>query len=168
MAMGLKGRTQGKLPDSRILGDPGTDAFRIDRYPFYLLNRLVSRYNLVIGVRLKTIGLDIPQWRVLMVLGESRPLGVSDIADRAVINLSTATRIVQRMVSAGLLKVNTSRTDSRVTEADLTPRGLELLASARAATTPVYKTVIRSFDARRFEDLIESLACMHANLDEEG
>ncbi len=156
----------GKTSDSRILGDPGTDAFRIDRYPFYLLNRLVSRYNIVIGARLKAIGLDIPQWRVLMVLGETRPLGISDIAERAVINLSTATRIVQRMVQAGVLSVQTSSDDNRVTNADLTPQGLLLLTKARAATTPVYASVIRGFDGKGFDLLIESLGRMHSNLED--
>lgn len=155
-----------KAPDNRVLGDPGTDAFRIDRYPFYLLNRLVSRYNVVIGARLKVIGLDIPQWRVLMVLGEKRPLGVSDIADRAVINLSTATRIVQRMAQAGVLSVRTSRDDSRVTEADLSEKGLLLLTEARKATTPVYKSVIQDFEAENFDILIESLGRMYSNLEE--
>lgn len=156
----------GDATDSRLLGDPGTDAFRIDRYPFYLLNRLVSRYNVVIGARLKAIGLDIPQWRVLMVLGETRPLGVSDIAERAVINLSTATRIVQRMVQAGMLNAKTSSDDNRVTEVDLTRQGLLLLSKARRATTAVYGSVIQGFDAEGFDRLIESLGRMHANLDD--
>ena len=46
--------------DPRKLGDPGTAAFHVDKYPFYLLNRLVSRYNVIIESRLREIGLDIP------------------------------------------------------------------------------------------------------------
>ena len=39
--------------DPRKLGDPGTAAFHVDKYPFYLLNRLVSRYNVIIESRLR-------------------------------------------------------------------------------------------------------------------
>lgn len=34
--------------DNRVLADPGASAFQVRKYPFYLLNRLVSRYNVVI------------------------------------------------------------------------------------------------------------------------
>ena len=65
-------------------GNPGDSAFRVKRYPFYLLNRLVSRYNSIIDQRLRAIGLDIPSWRVLMILGESSPRGAREIAHLAV------------------------------------------------------------------------------------
>lgn len=61
--------------DVFLSGNPGAAAFRVKRYPFYLLNRLVSRYNSIIDARLRAIGLDIPSWRVLMILGEKSPRG---------------------------------------------------------------------------------------------
>ena len=117
--------------DSRSLGDPGTSAFQVGRYPFFLLNRLVSRYNGVIEPRLRAIGLDIPYWRVLMILGEASPRGVRDIADAAVIPLSTMTRIVQRIATAGLVEVGPSTEDARVTMVKLTVTGEAKLAERK-------------------------------------
>src|SRR4051812_19405914 len=111
--------------DPRRLGDPGTAAFPVDKYPFYLLNRLVSRYNVVIAGRLRTIGLDIPYWRVLMVLGQESPRSVGQIADAAVIPVSTMTRIVQRMAVAGLVACTPLERDARVIEVSLTRDGRE-------------------------------------------
>src|SRR3546814_944568 len=88
------------MKDPRDLGDPGTAAFQLEKYPFYLLNRLVSRYNVVIEARLKNIGIDIPYWRVLMVLVQKSPRGVAQLAEAAVIPFSTMTRIVHIMVKA--------------------------------------------------------------------
>src|SRR3546814_14944221 len=88
---------------SDLLGDPGTAAFQLEKYPFYLLNRLVSRYNVVIEARLKTIGIDIPYWRVLLVLGQKSTRGVGQLDEAAVIPFSTITCTVKRMVTAQLV-----------------------------------------------------------------
>ncbi|WP_254606333.1 MarR family winged helix-turn-helix transcriptional regulator [Sphingomonas bacterium] len=150
--------------DNRILGDPGTPDFQVGRYPFFLLNRLAGRYNGVIEPRLRSIGLDVPSWRVLMVLGERQPRGVRDIADAAVIPLSTMTRIVQRMVAAGLVASSGSAEDARVTQVSLRALGEEKLSEARAITAPIYARIIRGFTRRDFDRLLDLLDRMHRNL----
>jgi DNA-binding MarR family transcriptional regulator len=146
------------------LGDPGTSAFQVDKYPFYLLNRAVSRYNIIIEARLRAIGIDIPYWRVLMILGEKQPRSVGQIAETAVINLSTMMRIIQRMETAGLLSSASSIEDGRVTEVSLTPHGQEKLGAARAITAPIYEAVIDGFSTRDFDRLIDLLNRLHGNL----
>jgi DNA-binding MarR family transcriptional regulator len=153
------------LEDSRILGDPGTSSFRVEKYPFFLLNRLVSRYNKVIEPRLRAIDIDIPYWRVLMILGEHAPRGVRDIADAAVIPLSTMTRIIQRMAAAGLVDPTVSTEDARVTEVSLSAAGEAKLLEARQATSPVYTKLIAGFAPRDFDRLIAWLGELYANLD---
>jgi DNA-binding MarR family transcriptional regulator len=150
--------------DNRKFGDPGTPAFRVDKYPFYLLNRAVSRYNIVIEARLRTIGIDIPFWRVLMILGEDQPRSVGQVAEAAVINLSTMMRIIQRMETAGLVLSAPRAENGRVTAVSLTPRGQDKLLAARAITAPIYATLIDGFSSRDFDKLIELLNRLHANL----
>lgn len=152
------------MRDPRELGDPGRPSFQVDKYPFYLLNRLVSRYNAVIVERLRTIGIDIPTWRVLMILGEKAPRGIGEIAEAAVINVSTMTRIIQRMTRSNLVDCRILAEDARVTEVQLTALGEEKLASARDITAPVYANVIRGFTQRQFDQLIASLNRLHDNL----
>jgi DNA-binding MarR family transcriptional regulator len=150
--------------DPRRLGDPGTAAFQVDKYPFYLLNRLVSRYRLVIDARLRTIGLDVPYWRVLMVLGQHAPRSVGQLADAAVIPVSTMTRIVQRMAAAGLIAGTPLARDARVIEVALTDEGRRKLAEAREITAPIYAKVIQGFSIEQFEALTESLNALYDNL----
>lgn len=150
--------------DKRLLGDPGTPAFQVTSYPFYLINRLASRYNAAIEAILREIELDIPSWRVLMILGEETPRGVRSIAEAAVIPLSTMTRIVQRMAAAGLVHSGPSARDARVTEVSLTAEGEEKLALARKATSPIYHKVIRDLSAEDFGQLIGLLNRLYDNL----
>ncbi|PEQ13072.1 MarR family transcriptional regulator [Novosphingobium sp. PC22D] len=150
--------------DLRPYGNPGSDAFRLEAYPFYLLNRVANRYNLAIEAELRKIGIDIPTWRVLMILGERQPLAIGQIAKSAVINLSTTMRIIERMSDAGLVTTAPSAQDGRVTEVSLTAKGEDTLAEARQVTAPLYEKIIRGFSARDFARTLELLNRLYDNL----
>ena len=151
--------------DLRPLGDPGSASFHVDRYPFYQLNRVVGRYNVVIESALRRTGIDIPTWRVLMILGEQEPMPIGQVAKLAVINISTMMRIVERMNKAALIKSAPSASDGRITELSLTPSGRTKLAAARKITAPIYQRLIRGFSADDFSQLLELLGRLYKNLD---
>ena len=150
--------------DLRPIGDPGSEDFRVDAYPFYLLNRVVSGYNAVIDAELRKIGIDIPSWRVLMILGETCPLPIGKVAAAAVINLSTMMRIADRMAKAGLINATANHNDGRITDLSLTDRGRETLAGARQVTAPIYKEVIKGFSAADFKRLLQLLNRLYNNI----
>lgn len=151
--------------DLRALGDPGSKDFKLDCYPFYLLNRAVGRYNTVIGAELKRIDIDIPTWRVLMILGEKSPQPIGTIAKLAVINISTMMRMVERILDAGLIQSLPSESDGRITELKLTAAGRSKLAAARAITAPIYQKLIRGIDAAEFSEMLRLLNKLYDNLD---
>lgn len=151
--------------DLRPLGNPGSQSFHVDRYPFYQLNRVVGRYNVVIEAELRRIQIDIPTWRVLMILGEESPLPIGQIARLAVINISTMMRIAERMEKAGLLKSAASASDGRITELSLTASGRTKLAAARKITAPIYQRLIRGFSADDFSQLLDLLNRLYTNLE---
>lgn len=151
--------------DLRALGDPGSTSFRVDCYPFYLLNRAVSRYNVLIEAELRQIDIDIPTWRVLMILGEQAPQPVGQVAKLAVINISTMMRIVERMTKAELIESIPSASDGRITELTLSSGGKKKLAAARKVTAPIYKHLIRDFSAKEFANLLDLLNRLYDNLD---
>lgn len=151
--------------DLRPLGDPGSEQFQVEAYPFYLLNRAVSRYNVVIEAELRRIGIDIPTWRVIMILGEKEPQPIGQVARSAVINISTMMRIVERMETAGLIRTSPSTRDGRVTELTLTELGKIKLAEARSITSPVYRRLIDGVSSDEFTILLKLLNLFHDNLE---
>ena len=150
--------------DLRALGDPGAEQFKVDCYSFFQLNRILGRYNVVIEAELKKIDIDIPTWRVLMVLGEKSPQPLGQIAKMAVINLSTLMRIIERMSQAKLVESSSSPTDGRINQLGLTPAGRKQLAAARALTAPIYQKLIRDFSAKDFSNLLTLLNRLYTNL----
>jgi DNA-binding MarR family transcriptional regulator len=151
--------------DLRAVADPGSEKFRVDCYPFYLLNRAVGRYNVVIEGELRKIDIDIPTWRVLMVLGAKEPQPVGQVAKLAVINISTMMRIVERMQKAGLVQSVPSASDGRITELNLSASGRKKLAAARKLAAPIYQQLIRDFSAKDFSTLLTLLNRLHDNLE---
>ena len=85
--------------------DPLDGDFEMANWPFYWITRVSRRYTHDMEDVLKKIGMDVARWRVLMILNEINPASVSELADHAVIKLSTMTKTVIRMQADGLSSV---------------------------------------------------------------
>lgn len=149
----------------RRTGDPGSEDFRLEVYPFYKINQVLSRYNLIIERALRAINIDIPTWRVLMILGEQAPRSIGQISRAGVVNLSTMMRIVERMTKAGLVERSCNADDARVIDVSLTEAGRDRLSQARALMAPIYHQAMAGFPERDFERLLSLLERLNASLE---
>jgi DNA-binding MarR family transcriptional regulator len=150
--------------DPQTLGDPANADFQVDRYPFYLLNRTAGRYNAIMEAALRPIGIDVPTWRVLMILADGAPRSVGHIAETAVINLSTMTRSIQRMARMGLVACAPRPGDRRVTEAQLTAAGKRALAQVRTIASGIFHDAVGDFDSDELDQLKRLLDRLYCNL----
>ncbi|HEX9772011.1 MAG TPA: MarR family transcriptional regulator [Steroidobacteraceae bacterium] len=142
-----------KPPTAHLRSDPASPGFRIADYPFYLVNRAAGRYAIDMEKALKPLGMDLPTWRALMILHERSPRSVTEIADQAVIRLSTMTRVVQRLERNGLVRLATRRSDARVTDVVITPRGLEGVRRVREVAGRMFQRAFDGFSAQDLETL---------------
>src|SRR5437762_205980 len=117
-----RSRSAGEL-DTKERGDPAHPQFRIVDWPFYLIARTARRYEMDMEDALQRIDMDLPSWRAIMWLHEHNPSSVSELAEHAVIRLSTMTRVVQRLEKRGLVRLARRAADARVTDVYLTPNG---------------------------------------------
>jgi len=152
--MSLQGKTH---DDSWRRADPTEPAFRLDNSPFYWLTRISGRYMMEMSERLRPIGMDVPRWRVLMILAEHEPASISTLSDEAVINLSTMTKIVQRMAVDSLVDTSPRQTDARVTEVRLTDSGRTALSDVRASAGQVFRHAFDTLDGEAINELVKTL-----------
>ena len=129
--------------DGKALGDPAGDNFLLENSPFYLLAQINGRYAFDMERSLKAVGMDLPRWRVLMVVHEHNPSSISEIAERAVMRLSTMTKVAQRLEKEGLVQLAPRVTDGRKTDVFITTQGQEAVAKIRRVASRIYR---RSFD----------------------
>jgi DNA-binding MarR family transcriptional regulator len=150
---------QDRAPPSRarLRSDPASPGFRIADYPFYLVNRAAARYAIDMGRALKGEGMDLPTWRALMILHERSPRSVTEIADQAVIRLSTMTRVVQRLERSGLVRLASRPSDARVTDVAITSAGIDSVGRVREVAARMYQRAFGDFSARDLETLNQLL-----------
>jgi DNA-binding MarR family transcriptional regulator len=137
--------------------NPAAPEFLLENSPFYWLTRVSGRYLLQMERHLKAIGMDVPRWRVLMILAEDEPATITTLSERSVVKLATMTRIVQRMVAAALVTTEGSPTDGRVTQVCMTAPGREALARVRAEGSRVFAATFADGEAGEVEALVSQL-----------
>jgi len=92
-----------------------------------------------------------------MSLHEDEQLSVSEIADFAVLKLSTTTKIVQRLAQDGLVTTSPRTNDARVTDVRLTEAGDLLRLRAREHAEAVLASAFGTNDADDLAGLNELL-----------
>jgi MarR family transcriptional regulator, organic hydroperoxide resistance regulator len=157
-------RNRGETVDAKLRGDPGFADFKIEASPFYLIARTAGRYTIDMENALRVIDMDLPSWRALMIVFETNPSSVSEIADRAVMRLSTMTRVVQRLEKRGLLKVARRKCDARVTEVYITSAGERAMLQVREIASRLYNIAFHDLAADEIEMLNALLRRVFSNL----
>lgn len=141
--------------DDRSFPPPQEAGFHKANWPFYWITQTSNRYMQVMERRLKTIGMDVAYWRVLMSLYEDQALSISEISTYCIIKPNTATKIIQRMTLQGLVTTGPRASDGRVTEVRLTDGGHEMRRKARAIADEVF---VKAFeDLSREEQMVMNL-----------
>lgn len=146
--------------------DPLDGDFEMANWPFYWITRVSRRYTHDMEDVLKKIGMDVARWRVLMILNEINPASVSELADHAVIKLSTMTKTVIRMQVEGLVVTSPRQSDARVTEVSLTEAGRSAIGSVRKQASKVFRQAFQNFNAKELNSLNETLKRVFANLED--
>ncbi|HET9647583.1 MAG TPA: MarR family transcriptional regulator [Microlunatus sp.] len=87
-------------------------------------------------------GITLPQLRVLVLASERQPLSAGAVADALDVHASSASRICDRLVQAGLLHRRDRPEDRRQLELTLTESGVELLAAVTEHRREVFQRIL--------------------------
>jgi len=99
--------------------------FNLERFPPYLMNRIMNRLNINLKKSLKGDGISVAEWRVLAVLTKKGSSNMSDLSVFTLIEQSTLSRAIDRLVTRDLVRRVTDGNDGRVNLIDLTDKGEE-------------------------------------------
>jgi DNA-binding MarR family transcriptional regulator len=131
----------------------------------YLINRvgsaLVERFS---ADALAKAHLSIASWRVLAVLATSGVLRQTDLAEMTSIEVSTLSRLITRLVRAGLVRRTRSRANGREVAVALTRRAQALLARLVPVAAGLQDKATRGLAKRDLATLRRVLRQMHENL----
>lgn len=124
----------------------------------FLLSRATWAMNNFVNRMLKESGLadiSVAYLAVLQALWDKDGLNISDLGDRAHLEKSTMTSLIDRMEGASLLRREDHPTDRRVYRICLTARGKELQEKLDQVISRVYKHLTRGIPEKDLQKSIE-------------
>jgi DNA-binding MarR family transcriptional regulator len=153
-----------KESKSRWKSGPLRTKDQLQNYIPYLFNRLSNRWNLDQNRDLSEHGINNVVFRTLSVLNIYKTLTVNEIAVLAVTEQSTASRMVDSMVSSGLVKREIAEEDQRRRVVGLTADGEELLRKIWPIMEKNFGKLIEGIDPDEIEVCARVLAKMVENV----
>jgi len=99
----------------------------VEHYLLYLLGRASSQASAQFHAIVKARGISVPEWRVVGQLSGG-PCTISKLADRALTQQPTMTKVIDRMVAEGLVVRLEDAADRRRVSVQLTDKGQRLAA----------------------------------------
>lgn len=129
----------------------------LDDFLPYLLNRIANRLNSDLAEELRGVGMTLADWRVLAVLKVRDGRSISELSVYTVIEQSTLSRIIDRMVRAGLVVRRPGDRDARRVMIFLTPRGRAAFRKALRIAFRHYEHAVAGLDEAELTRLIATL-----------
>jgi DNA-binding MarR family transcriptional regulator len=137
---------------------PAPDTADVDAVTGAVLT--ASRLLLAVSARSLTAVADrvtLPQFRLLAVLATHGDAKLVDLAEQLAVNPSTAMRMLDRLIAAGLADRKSNPVNRRETMLRLTPEGRTLVDEVMAARRREITSVVQRLTSEQRTSLITSL-----------
>lgn len=129
----------------------------------FLLAKAGSRMGNAFSRALKPCGLSLSEWRVCASLQHAPGQTMSELSLHASADISALSRIVDRLVAAGLTRRERGDADGRVVRIALTARGLELTLTLIPLARHYEAVALTDFSAAEIRSLRDMLRRLYAN-----
>ncbi|MEP1765305.1 MAG: MarR family transcriptional regulator [Sulfitobacter sp.] len=124
----------------------------------YALAAAHRRVAQSLSVRLKKHGIQIEAWRVMECLDAGTRLSMGELAKQALLNPPALSKLVDRMVSDGLVHRQISTSDQRQINLFLTKLGQRRMLQVRRDVEDEDRVLAEQFDTKDSARLIQLLS----------
>jgi len=111
-------------------------------------------------------GLDVREWRVMLILGADGKSTINEVADRVAMDRGGTSRSISRLEERGLIRRFDDPGDRRRSLVDLTPKGGSLHDTLAAAAHEREAELLADLDKAERGQLVASLSTLIAQMDE--
>jgi DNA-binding MarR family transcriptional regulator len=144
-----------------------TDSAAVDESLDAITDALLTASRLLVAISARSIALvddtiTIPQFRTLVILSNEGPVNLATLAGLLDVQPSTIGRMVDRLVSAGLIDRRAHPTSRRELVAELTARGRRVVQKVTANRRNELARVVEKMPARERRGLVRALAAFTA------
>lgn len=111
-------------------------------------------------------GISLTQLRALAAAEEAGPCSLGVLADAMMISTSSASRLVDRLIAAGVLDRRPSEVSRREVILQVTPRGKRLLRRHEASRRAVFAELLQRMTDAEVRALIRGLEAVKHHVDD--
>ncbi len=132
----------------------------VDDYLLYLLARASHQVSRQFHRQVKTAGLSVPEWRVLVTLNDGDGRTVGELAAFTLLEQPTLTKVLNRMARDGLITREADATDARRVRIYSTAAGRARVAGPMQAAKSHERQVLKGYgadEARALKDALKTL-----------
>jgi DNA-binding MarR family transcriptional regulator len=122
-----------------------------------ILEQAQKRVSKELDRVLSEVGASAEQWRVLDKLSDEKGLPIGELAQQLSMNPPTMTKLIDRMVAAGLVQRIVDDEDSRRVLVFITDSGLVLFGKLSQKATEFHEVLAESLNAREAQQLSKLL-----------
>ncbi len=139
-----------------------TDAATVGESVDAITDALLTASRLLVAISARSIALvddtiTIPQFRTLVLLSHEGPINLATLAGLLGVQPSTTGRMVERLVSAGLIDRQPNPTSRRELVAELTSRGRAVVKRVTANRRKELARVVEKMPQRERRGLVRAL-----------
>ncbi|WP_227246983.1 MarR family winged helix-turn-helix transcriptional regulator [Paraburkholderia caribensis] len=129
----------------------------------YLVARAGSRMGSSFSKVLRDYGLSLSEWRVCASLGHRPHQRLSELVERACVDMSALSRIVDRLIAQGVVLREKSSADGRAVQLSLTAEGARLTRKIVPLAKHFEVTALNCFSQVEIDFLRDLLERLYAN-----
>lgn len=127
------------------------DSVQTIEYEIALLVRLITAYSPKLGE------LDRSEYLILSELNEHGPLAINVMADKLMLNISTASRQVGTLESKEYIRRFPDPDNGRISLIEITDKGQDILNIVQKARYDFYSEVLNDWSMKELKQLEENL-----------
>ncbi|TVY07732.1 MarR family winged helix-turn-helix transcriptional regulator [Paenibacillus cremeus] len=135
-----------------------SNAFHSIEYELALLVRLATSYSPRPG------GLDRSEYLLLCELSERGPIGINEVAELLLLNISTASRQVATLEKKNYITRYPDPTNGRISLLQISPEGKSMLDAMRAVRSRAYEEIFKDWSSDEVHDLTSKLGRLNRDL----
>ena len=140
-------------------------SFDLGRFLPYLINRAGVRLAVAFSAEIARHKVGLQDWRVLAGVHVAGPSRLGDLSILTSIEMSTLSRLVGRMMRAGLVDRAREDGDRRAVRIELTAKGRQVVGAIVPLAHEYERTALSGFTFREAQSLRRMLARVFRNLD---
>ncbi|MCW2719214.1 MAG: hypothetical protein QOG20_1531 [Pseudonocardiales bacterium] len=134
-----------------------------------LVDAVMTASRVLVAIAARSLAaagdVTLPQYRALVVLATRGPQRGTDLAEALGVNPSSATRLLDRLARAGLVRRTRLRADRRAVRVSLSPQGRDLVAQVTRRRREEVERLLAALPAEQHQLVITAL---HAIADAAG